>query len=112
MIIKNDKLLLWGIMMVVPAILLKKALGRRDVGEEVTSKVKDSSGYRRARFSRRRNMTPLMYKGKMVGALREDVEIEDVEPGVVRKTPKGIKVQLLYGDEPVGFLLISEIEKI
>ncbi len=59
-----------------------------------------------------RNMTPLMYKGKMVGALREDVEIENVEPGVVRKTPKGIKVQLLYGDEPVGFLLISEIEKI
>ncbi len=59
-----------------------------------------------------KNLMPFMYKGKMVGALREDVEIEDVELGVVRKTPKGIKIQLLYGDEPVGFLLISETEKI
>ena len=59
-----------------------------------------------------RNLMPFMYKGKMLGVLREDVEIEEVEPGVVRKTPKGIKIQLLYGDEPVGFLLISETEKI
>ncbi len=50
---------------------------------------------------------PLVVEGKVIGELREDVEIKDLEIGAYKYSKRGIKVQLMKDGRVVGFLWLQ-----
>ncbi len=54
---------------------------------------------------------PLLMEGEVVGELREDAEVKELEIGAYRYGGRGIKVQLVKDGKAVGFLWLPPHER-